>query len=76
MTGWTGQTRTELAPINLAILKEIIPQIVPVALEKLYLIGSNLVDIMTYAFIKLSGIPDKRVIGRGRFWTHFGFGTG
>lgn len=65
VTRQPGQTRTELAPVNLGILKEIIPQIVSEAPEALYLMVSNPVDIMTYAFARLSGIPDNRVIGTG-----------
>ena len=53
-----GQTRIELAQTNVNILKQITPQIVSVAPNALYVIVSNPVDIMTYVFTKISGIPE------------------
>lgn len=60
-----GQTRLELCQINVNILKSITPQIVKYAPEALYVFVSNPVDIMTYAFCKFSGLPEKQVIGSG-----------
>lgn len=60
-----GQTRIELTQTNVNILKEITPQITSVAPNALYVIVSNPVDIMTYVFTKISGIPEERVIGSG-----------
>ena len=60
-----GQTRIELAQTNVDILKEITPQIVAAAPNALYIIVSNPVDIMTYAFTKLSGLPENQIIGSG-----------
>ena len=60
-----GQTRLELAQTNVDILKSIIPQITKYAPDATYIIVSNPVDILTYAFCKCSGIPEERVIGSG-----------
>lgn len=60
-----GQTRIELAQINVDILKDIAPKIVAAAPGALYVIVSNPVDIMTYVFTKISGLPEGRIIGSG-----------
>ena len=60
-----GQTRIELAQTNVNIVKSIAPQIAAVAPKALYIIVSNPVDVMTYAFIKASGLPENQVIGSG-----------
>ncbi len=60
-----GQTRLELAQTNVNILKSIAPQIAAVAPEAIYIIVSNPVDVMTYVFTKVSGIPEKQIIGSG-----------
>ncbi len=60
-----GQTRIELAQTNVNILKSITPQIVSAAPNALYVIVSNPVDIMTYVFTKISGLPESQIIGSG-----------
>ena len=60
-----GQTRLELAQANVNILKDITPQIVAVAPKAIYIIVSNPVDILTYVFHKLSGLPENQIIGSG-----------
>ena len=60
-----GQTRIDLAQTNVNILKEITPQIVSVAPKALYVIVSNPVDVMTYVFTKISGLPESQIIGSG-----------
>ena len=60
-----GQTRIDLAQTNVNILKEITPQIVKAAPNALYIIVSNPVDIMTYVFTKVSGLPERQIIGSG-----------
>lgn len=60
-----GQSRLDLAQLNVNILKSIIPDITKHAPDATYIIVSNPVDIMTYAFCKLSGIPEERIIGSG-----------
>ena len=60
-----GMTRLDLAQTNVNILKEVTKQVVPHAPEAVYVIVSNPVDILTYAFTKLSGLPERQVIGSG-----------
>lgn len=60
-----GQTRLELAQTNVNILKSITPNIVAVAPNAKYIIVSNPVDVMTYVFHKVSGLPESQIIGSG-----------
>ena len=60
-----GQSRLELAQVNVNITKAIIPQIVKYAPNAIYIIVSNPVDILTYVFNKISGLPEKHIIGSG-----------
>lgn len=60
-----GQSRLELTQTNVNILKDITPKIAAAAPNAKYIIVSNPVDIMTYVFIKLSGIPENQIIGSG-----------
>lgn len=60
-----GQTRLELTQTNVNILKSITPKIVEVAPDAIYILVSNPVDILTYVFNKISGIPEHRIIGTG-----------
>lgn len=60
-----GQTRIELAQTNVNILKSIAPQITAAAPNAHYIIVSNPVDIMTYVFTKISGIPEDHIVGSG-----------
>ena len=60
-----GQSRLELTQTNVNIIKDITPQIVATAPNAKYIIVSNPVDIITYAFMKLSGLPENQIIGSG-----------
>ena len=60
-----GQTRLELAQTNVNILKSITPEIVKAAPNAMYIIVSNPVDVMTYVFHKVSGLPENQIIGSG-----------
>ena len=60
-----GQTRIELTQTNVDILKQITPEIVKAAPNALYIIVSNPVDIMTYVFTKISGLPENQIVGSG-----------
>ena len=60
-----GQTRIELTQTNVDILKSITPEIVAAAPNALYVIVSNPVDIMTYVFTKISGLPENQIVGSG-----------
>ena len=60
-----GQSRLDLAQTNVNILKSIAGEIVKYAPDATYIIVSNPVDIMTYAFCKYTNIPRERIIGSG-----------
>ncbi|MGN1099520.1 MAG: L-lactate dehydrogenase [Christensenellales bacterium] len=60
-----GQTRLDLANINVGIIKQVIPQIVKYASTAMYVVVSNPVDILTYAIHKYSGLPSHQIIGSG-----------
>ncbi len=60
-----GQTRLDLAQINVNILCDIAPQITKYAPDAIYLIVSNPVDILTYVFHKITNIPPERILGSG-----------
>ena len=60
-----GQTRLELAQVNVDITKAIIPEITKYAPNATYIIVSNPVDILTYTFNKYSGLPENKIIGSG-----------
>ena len=60
-----GQSRLELTQTNVDIIKDITPKIVAVAPNAKYIIVSNPVDIITYAFTKISGLPENQIIGSG-----------
>ena len=60
-----GQTRIDLAQTNVNILKSITPEIVKYAPNALYVIVANPVDVMTYVFTKISGLPESQILGSG-----------
>ena len=60
-----GQSRLDLAQANVDIIKSIAEKVVPVAPNATYVIVSNPVDVLTYVFLKHTGLPQERVIGSG-----------
>lgn len=60
-----GMTRLDLAQTNVNILKDVAKGVVPHAPNAVYIIVSNPVDILTYVFTKVSGIPERQIIGSG-----------
>ena len=60
-----GMTRLDLAQTNVNILKDVASKVVPYAKDAIYVIVSNPVDILTYAFTKFSGLPERQIIGSG-----------
>ena len=60
-----GETRLDLVNKNVAIFKSIIPEIAKRNFAGILLVVSNPVDILTQVAIKLSGLPENRVIGSG-----------
>ena len=60
-----GMTRLDLAQTNVNILKSIAESVVPHAPKAIYVIVSNPVDVLTYVFTKISGLPENQIIGSG-----------
>jgi len=60
-----GQSRIDLAQANVDILRNITPELVRVAPKAIYIIVANPVDVMTYVFAKISGLPKSQIIGSG-----------
>lgn len=60
-----GMSRLDLAQTNVNILKDVASKAVPVAPNAIYVIVSNPVDILTYVFTKISGLPERQIIGSG-----------
>ena len=59
------QTRLDLAKTNVGILTSVMPEVAKIAPDALYIVVSNPVDVLTYATIKCTGLPENRVIGTG-----------
>ena len=60
-----GQTRLELVQTNVNIVKSIATEITKYAPNAIYIIVANPVDILTYAFLKCTGLPKNQVFGTG-----------
>jgi L-lactate dehydrogenase len=60
-----GETRLDLVKRNYEIWRQLIPEIVRQNPNGILLIATNPVDILTYAALRLSGLPPERVIGSG-----------
>src|SRR6478736_5143941 len=60
-----GQTRLELAGVNVDICRALIPQLLDVAPDAVIVMVTNPVDVLTLAALKFSGLPKNRVLGSG-----------
>ena len=60
-----GQSRLECIHENAKIWREIVPKIAQNNPDGILLIATNPVDVLTYAALKLSGLPQSRVLGSG-----------
>ena len=60
-----GMSRLDLAQTNVNILKDVAANVVKYAPNAVYVIVSNPVDILTYVFTKISGLPESQIIGSG-----------
>ena len=60
-----GQSRLELAEVNVGIAREITKDIMKYADNPIILVVSNPADIITAAVLERSGLPRGRVIGSG-----------
>ena len=60
-----GMSRLDLAQTNVNILKDVAKSVLPYAPNAIYVIVSNPVDVLTYVFHEISGIPANQIIGSG-----------
>jgi len=60
-----GETRLDLIKKNVGIFASIMPSIRALNPQGIMIVVSNPVDILTYAAMKMSGMPEKRVFGSG-----------
>lgn len=60
-----GETRLNLIQKNLKVLNEVLPQIINRDGKSILLVVSNPVDILTYAALRISGLPPNQVLGSG-----------
>lgn len=60
-----GESRIDLVQKNVGIFKSIIPQINESGFDGILLIVSNPVDILTDVAMRLSNLPEQRVMGSG-----------
>ncbi len=60
-----GETRLDLVKKNISIFKSIIPEIKKRNFKGIVLVVANPVDILTTVALKLSGLPENRVLGSG-----------
>ena len=60
-----GQTRLELVQTNVGIIRNISTEIIKYAPNAIYILVANPVDILTYAFLKYTGLPKNQVMGTG-----------
>src|SRR5947207_1201705 len=58
-----GQTRMDLAAANASICRTMVPKLVTLCPNAIFLLVSNPVDVITYITLKLSGLPAKAVMG-------------
>lgn len=60
-----GQSRLDLVKTNVALCRELVPQITVLAPEAILLLVTNPVDVLTHVCRELSGWPSGRVFGTG-----------
>ena len=60
-----GMSRLDLAQTNVNIIKDVASEVVHHAPNAVYVIVSNPVDVLTYVFHKISGLPERQIIGSG-----------
>src|SRR5437867_6712803 len=60
-----GQSRMELAAANAGICRMIVPRLVELAPNAIFLVVTNPVDVITYVTQKIGGLSASRVIGSG-----------
>ena len=60
-----GQSRLDLAQATISLVKGLLPRLVEVAPDAVFIMVTNPVDIVTYAALKYSGLPAGHMFGSG-----------
>lgn len=60
-----GETRMDLAEKTVGLTRTLMPQLVEVAPDAVYVMVTNPVDVVTYAALRFSGLPRSQVLGSG-----------
>jgi L-lactate dehydrogenase len=60
-----GQTRLELAEVNVGIIRDLMPKLVERAPRAVYVIVSNPCDVLAVAAQRFSGLPSSQVFASG-----------
>lgn len=60
-----GQNRLDVAEANVAMCRDLVPRLVQVAPSAIFLFVTNPVDVVTYAGLRISGLPPTQVFGTG-----------
>lgn len=61
----SGQSRVDLAGSTIGLMETLLPPLVEVAPNAVYLMVTNPVDVVTYASLKISGLPPRQLFGSG-----------
>ncbi|MDM7832050.1 L-lactate dehydrogenase [Cellulomonas edaphi] len=60
-----GQTRLDLAEATISLVRKVLPLVTQVAPNAVYVMVTNPVDVVTYAALKISGLPPTQLFGSG-----------
>lgn len=60
-----GQTRIELAGVNAGIIKKMMPQLLEVAPNAIYVLVTNPCDVLTVLAQEATGLPPERIFASG-----------
>lgn len=60
-----GQSRLDLAQTNIAIVEQMIPQIVAAAPQAVIVMITNPVDVLTYKAVQVANLPQGQIFGTG-----------
>ncbi|KQY44703.1 L-lactate dehydrogenase [Cellulomonas sp. Root137] len=60
-----GQSRLDLAEATIGLVRKVLPAVVEVAPDAVYVMVTNPVDVVTYAALQISGLPPSQLFGSG-----------
>ncbi|GEK20649.1 L-lactate dehydrogenase [Cellulomonas xylanilytica] len=60
-----GQSRLDLAEATIGLVRTVLPALVEVAPDAVYVMVTNPVDVVTYAALQISGLPPSQLFGSG-----------